>query len=724
VDVTLVLAVGETVEEVTTTGLIGTLPTLGVNRMFDGSIVQVHDRGVRHIPDGPPVEWRSPQGRSIVLCTLNSRQVVIGLTGGEVIYFEIVNNVLTEIAKKNFASDLTSMSISAIPSGRTRGLFVSISTADKAVRILSLEPDKLLKQVSAQTFPVVAESTQVGSEGYLCVGLVNGTIVRCSMDKTTGALTDARSRFLGPKSVRLERVVFNNTEAILALTNRPWLVQEGGIVPLSYFDSQRDEDTRGESPVVIEYAASFNSEQCPDGFVTVAQNTLRIITCDRRYVFSEKLIPLSYTPRKLVVVPSITGDSSRLAIVESDHNAYTDSERVEICRELGQVHGQDSDWTNVACLGSGKWASCVRLVDPVSLETSFRIEMGNDEVAIAAAVIYFYQLKDNRPCLVVATATGMSIQRRAKWSCLKTYLYDENFIPQLVHVTPLTESEDEGTPLALCQYEGRLLVSLSRGTRVAVIRLYELGKRKLLKKTEYRNSACGGFINIQVFNDRIFAADVGNSIHVLRLNRADGQLHVICDDSIQRYMTCMLVLDYNTVIGADKFDNIFVYRIPSEVREEQSSTGESTLGSGGLRLGPDTAYILGKTHKFDMINSFHLGETVTSMQKVVMSVGASEVILYTTLSGSIGILYPFTSKKEYETFLGLETQIRNDMHASLVGRDHMQFRSYYLPVKGVVDGDLIQSFTNLKNRDELASNLGKTSSELIKMIEAIQDRVT
>ena len=231
-------------------------------------------------------------------------------------------------------------------------------------------------------------------------------------------------------------------------------------------------------------------------------------------------------------------------------------------------------------------------------------------------------------------------------------------------------------------------------------------------------------MSIEVINDRIFAADVSNSIHVIRLNRADGQFHVICDDFVQRYMSAMLVLDYNTVIGADKFDNLFVLRVPSEVREEQSSTGESTLGSGGLRLGPDTAYILGKNHKFDLVSSFHVGETVTSLQKVVLSPGAAEVIMYSTLSGSVGVLYPFSSKREYENLLALENQIRNEIHTSLVGRDHMQFRSFYLPVKAVVDGDLVCSFAKLKSRSDIASNVGKNVNEVLKLIEDIQNRIT
>jgi splicing factor 3B subunit 3 len=220
-----------------------------------------------------------------------------------------------------------------------------------------------------------------------------------------------------------------------------------------------------------------------------------------------------------------------------------------------------------------------------------------------------------------------------------------------------------------------------------------------------------------VVKDRIFAADTHQSIHVLKLNKVDGQLYVVCDDMLQRYMTSMLVLDYNTIVGADKFDNVFVCRVPPEVREEQAAPSS-------LRLGPDTAYIMGKTQKLELVNQFHVGETITSLHKASLAPGASDVVLYSTLSGAIGVLYPFASKKEYNLFLSVESNMRQD--TSLVGRDHAAFRGYYLPAKGVVDGDLIASFArmSLEERQTLSSVVGKSPTEIDKAVEEIKNRIT
>ena len=39
----------------------------------------------------------------------------------------------------------------------------------------------------------------------------------------------------------------------------------------------------------------------------------------------------------------------------------------------------------------------------------------------------------------------------------------------------------------------------------------------------------------------------------------------IADDVLSRYITATAILDYHTIIGADKFENIFVSRVPQSI---------------------------------------------------------------------------------------------------------------------------------------------------------------
>lgn len=51
---------------------------------------QIYPDGIRHIRSDKRVnEWKTPGKKTIVKCAVNQRQVVIALTGGELVYFEL-----------------------------------------------------------------------------------------------------------------------------------------------------------------------------------------------------------------------------------------------------------------------------------------------------------------------------------------------------------------------------------------------------------------------------------------------------------------------------------------------------------------------------------------------------------------------------------------------------------------------------------------------------------
>uniref|UniRef100_A0A4W5MA66 RSE1/DDB1/CPSF1 C-terminal domain-containing protein n=1 Tax=Hucho hucho TaxID=62062 RepID=A0A4W5MA66_9TELE len=58
----------------------------------------------------------------------------------------------------------------------------------------------------------------------------------------------------------------------------------------------------------------------------------------------------------------------------------------------------------------------------------------------------------------------------------------------------------------------------------------------------------------------------------------------------------------------------------------------------------------------------------------------------------------------------------------LCGRDHLRFRSYYFPVKNVIDGDLCEQFnsTDPHKQKSVAEELDRTLPEVSKKMEDIQ----
>jgi len=61
----------------------------------------------------------------------------------------------------------------------------------------------------------------------------------------------------------------------------------------------------------------------------------------------------------------------------------------------------------------------------------------------------------------------------------------------------------------------------------------------------------------------------------------------------------------------------------------------------------------------------------------------------------------------------------------LCGRDHLAYRSYYFPVKDVIDGDLCEQFSLLsaEKQKSIAEELDRTPSEVLKKLEVIRNSV-
>ena len=239
---TLVLSIGETVEEVSDTGFLSSAPTLAVQQLGEDGLIQVHPKGIRHIrADRRVNEWPAPQHRSIVAASTNSRQVAVALSSGEIVYFEMNSDgQLAEFEeKKEMSGTVTCLSLGEVPEGRVQSSFLAVGCDDSTVRIFSLDPGSTLesKGFQALTSPpsslcIMSMTDNTGGAAdvaggarstlYLHIGLYSGVYLRTVLDTVTGDLTDTRIRFLGPKPVKLFKVVVQSQTAVLALSTRPW----------------------------------------------------------------------------------------------------------------------------------------------------------------------------------------------------------------------------------------------------------------------------------------------------------------------------------------------------------------------------------------------------------------------------------------------------------------------------------------------------------------------
>ncbi|KAG5533303.1 hypothetical protein RHGRI_027481 [Rhododendron griersonianum] len=726
---TLVLSIGETVEEVSGSGFLDTTRSLSVSLIGDDSLMQVHPSGIRHIrEDGRVNEWQTPGKRTIVKVGSNRLQVAIALSGGELIYFEVdMTGQLMVVQKHEMSGDVACLDIAPVPEGRQRSRFLAVGSYDNCIRILSLDPDDCMQVLSLQSVSSPPESllflevqASVGGEDgadhpaslFLNAGLQNGVLFRTVVDMVTGQLSDARSRFLGLRAPKLFSVVVRGRRAMLCLSSRPWLgyIHQGHflLTPLSY--------------EALEYAASFSSDQCAEGVVSVAGDALRVFTIERLgETFNETAIPLRYTPRKFVLQPK----RKLLVIIESDQGAFTAEEREASKKECfedagmgenGKVENMENGGDNedkedpfsdeqygYPKAESEKWVSCIRVLDPRSANTTCLLELQDNEAAFSICMVNFYD-KEYGTLLAVGTAKGL--QFWPKRSITAGYIHIYRFVEEGRSLELLHKTQVDGVPLALCQFQGRLLAGIG-----SVLRLYDLGKRRLLRKCE--NKMFPNTINsIHTYRDRIYVGDIQESFHYCKYRRDENQLYIFADDSVPRCLTASCHIDFDTMAGADKFGNICFVRLPQDVSDEI----EDDPTGGKIKW--EQGKLIGAPNNVEETVQFHVGDVVTCLQKASLIPSSGECLIYGTVMGSLGALLAFTSRDEVDFFSHLEMHMRQE-HPPLCGRDHMAYRSAYFPVKDVIDGDLCEQFPTLPMdlQRKIADELDRTPGEILKKLE-------
>ncbi|KAI4351142.1 hypothetical protein L6164_005525 [Bauhinia variegata] len=734
---TLVLSIGETVEEVSDSGFLDTTPSLAVSLIGDDSLMQVHPNGIRHIrEDGRINEWRTPGKRTIAKVGSNRLQVVIALSGGELIYFEVdMTGQLMEVEKHEMSGDVACLDIAPVPEGRQRSRFLAVGSFDKTIRILSLDPDDCMQILSVQSVSSAPESllflevqASVGGDDgadypasfFLNAGLQNGVLFRTVVDMVTGQLSDSRSRFLGLRTPKLFSIIVRGKRAVLCLSSRPWLgyIHQGHflLTPLSY--------------ETLEYAASFSSDQCVEGVVAVAGEALRIFTIERLgETFNETVIPLRYTPRKFVLQPK----RKLLVIIESDQGAFTADEREEEKKrcfgddgagengngivEQMENGGEDEDKDDPLSdehygypkAESEKWVSCIRVLDPRTGNTTDLLELQENEAAFSICTVNFHD-KEYGTLLAVGTAKGL--QFLPKRSLTAGFIHIYRFVEDGRKLQLLHKTQVEGVPLALCQFQGRLLAGIG-----PVLRLYDLGKRRLLRKCENKLFP-NTIVSIQAYRDRIYVGDIQESFHYCKYRRDENQLYIFADDCVPRWLTASYHVDFDTMAGADKFGNIYFVRLPQDVSDEIEEDP-----TGG-RIKWEQGKLNGAPNKVEEIVQFHVGDVVTCLQKASLIPGGGECIIYGTVMGSVGALHAFTSRDDVDFFSHLEMHMRQD-HPPLCGRDHMAYRSAYFPVKDVIDGDLCEQFPTLPMdlQRKIADELDRTPGEILKKLEEVRNKI-
>lgn len=415
----------------------------------------------------------------------------------------------------------------------------------------------------------------------------------------------------------------------------------------------------------------------------------------------QESIPLAYTPRHFVRHP----EHPYFYTIESENNILSPATKQKLLEDPSVVNGdaavlapEDFGYPR----GRNHWASCIHVVDPVTEKKVLQqIDLDDNEAAVSVATVSFASQEDE-VFLVVGTGKDMIVSPRSSTAgFIHVYrFHEEGKELEFIHKTKVEEP-----PLALLSFQGRLLAGVGKD-----LRIYDLGMRQLLRKSQAEVSP-NLIVGLQTQGSRIVVSDVQESITMVVYKFQENKLILFVDDTVARWTTCTTMVDYETVAGGDKFGNLWLLRCPPKASEEADEEGS------GAHLQHERQYLQGAPHRLTLMAHNYQQDIPTSIVKTNLVAGGRDCLLWSGLQGTLGILIPFVSREDVDFFQTLEQHLRSE-DAPLAGRDHLIYRSYYVPVKGVIDGDLCERYTLLPSDKKMmiAGELDRSVREIERKI--------
>lgn len=721
---TIVLSVGEVVEEVTDSGFVNDQYTLAVQQIGVSSIAQIHRNGIRnikHVVDESTGEvlkriqtdWYPPAGITVLHATSNNEQIVVGLSNREVCYFEIdpTDDQLVEYQQRFEVTggSITALAINTKPINERKSFFLVIGSSDETIQVLSLSAHNCFDVLTLQALSSNTSSLLVLASDkhtlHVHIGMENGVYARVNIDSISGKLSDTRLKYLGMKPVQLRELRLPNIEksGIMAISSRPWV---------GYFNIDKSFKLFPLIGTDISSGTSFFSDDIgTESVVGISGTNLTIFTLgsdesggfNGSDEFVVNLTKLRYTPKKHVQLDGF------FYVIESDYNVLSPySLDKQVDEEYIEAFGFEKK--------DGLWASCIQVVDQASADAVQSIEFDDNECAIALCLVEVEQER----YVVVSTSKDLNFrQEKSLGNYLYTFTIDSKRKLELYHKTAL---DGQATALEFLG-DKKLLAGLGNQLRV-----YELGKKQFLRKSSTKVELLKRANKIKhIGGNIIVVGDAQNSLIFFQYDVVNNHFTPFVNDVLSRQVTAFENLDSRTVIGGDKFGNIFVNRVPKAVFDQ--------LKDNVLMKFQDE-FLYGSASRTSKLCDFYIQDIPTSFQKGTFVVGGTESVVYTGIQGTVGLLIPLATKHEVEFMLKLETCMRKALDEefselskskraiNLVGREHTKFRSYYNPVKNVVDGDFVERYYELDqaSKIKIAGQLDRAPREVERKLYDLRNR--
>lgn len=723
---TVILSIGEVVEEVEDSHFVLDQNTLAVHQLGMFSVAQVHTTGIRHVRRSSAAlkvsttDWFPPAGIRIVAADASNTQIVVGLSNDEMCYFEVdaLDDQLIEYQDRLQASSaITSL---ALWHGHSlKSLFVAMGCTDSTVSVVSLQEHNCLETLSLQALSAVPTSLLILSLGhnmhpFVHVGLESGVLTRTALNPISGVLSNSRSQYLGNLSVSLvsvaSPVAHSSSHALLALSSQSFLgySQDGSfsLLPLLGITATCvapivSEDIGGKAIVAISNGQLV---------IFLVGDSETGLDPSQEYVAESTL--LTFPPRNMALAGNIA------FVTEYDHIALDITGDSETAINKKSISSGTEDTPNIPGDSAShtpvidNTTSCVEVVDYSLSRILQKENLPFGERPLSSTIVRF-ETTPKQQFLIV----GCTLVHTYTHS-LRMFAIGKDLSLKHIHTTTIDEP-----PHALLEFDGKLAVGMG-----PYIRLYDSGRRQLLRKASSRINPFEKIVRVaHCGHHRLAVSDARQATAFVKYDAEDNSFTSFANDCVMRHLTSLCVLDYDTVIGGDKWGNVHVSRAPRTLSFSSDhdwplvKNQDPFLNSSGARLTNECEY--------------HLGDLVTSLA-TREGQGMQPTVIYGGVLGLIGCFAPLASKQEAEYFLRLQylmekhfaydfADFDRDQHIpNLLGKDHLKYRSSFNPHKNVIDGDFLALFPSLRPllKLKIAGGLERTPAQVESKIDSMRTR--
>ncbi|KAJ3432517.1 splicing factor 3b subunit [Anaeramoeba flamelloides] len=754
-----------------------TVQTLQIQLMLDNSVIQIYPNGIRHMKKNEVVIWSPLNQQKIDHCITNPIQIVISINNNYLAYFELLKDGnLPEIEKIEFQNicsmDLINdfnftrnnrkeneniknqneninnnmeietekdIDLNTINSNHYKSPFLIIGTNNNYLFILSLFDNTILHIITSITLEAKPESmalikikTNINSiknddnnnnnqfnknnenisnnsrsnnqsndhTYFLNLGLENGILIQYLFNKSNIVLNKPIFHLFKKnenKKFKFIKCQTQNENSIILISDSVWLISlmknEFLLAPLNNLE--------------IEDLAIFNQKEITEGFFGIdSRNIIKYFSIENtNKKFQESIIKLKTTPRKMITHPK----NGTMFIILRD---FIKTNNLE--------NNNEQDYENEKALNKKKkidiWDSKILIIHP-NEPNNFHYQQFLERGEIG----YSLSILENKNIyyLVVGSACSVTLKPR---SCKHGYITVFKIVndSQLQFITKIKVTN---IPYCLQVKNNHIIAGIGSS-----LIIFQFIRNQIFIKTEFKNNNSNDnnnnnnnnntllnfVVSLSIEKDLIFVGDITKSIFIFQYR--NNKLKLYAKDNVSRFITTHFASN-NLLFAGDKFGNLLIYKIPEKKLSDnnfnflnQQLSLSSTFLSNDL-LNDSLSLNL------DRIGNFHIGEMINSIQPIQF--GGSNLIFYSTILGTFGILINIPSNNQINFFYQLQVLLKKKIK-TVSGNDNLDWRSYYFPNKGILDGDFCELFLTLKKKDQLAI-AEKMEIPLIEILKQLQN---